>query len=278
MKGFKGLFETEGLVTRTGAKVWPVRSTLQFMRWFRNWPDVLSAYRHKTAMPPLVLRNGMTIEHDSADEPILIFREVFVGQCYTGDGFYSPRSTDVVIDIGANIGITALYLNWRAPGIRVHCFEPAAAARAKFGAQLTRNGLTQVVVHEEAVSDHLGSARLFSDTYSGHGSLYQDHMECSVHAVHETRLITLSDAIAMTEAHVVDLLKIDAEGSEVDILSANPVKDLAYVKRAVVEYHEAIRPGAFASVVDSLRTGGLVNQQVLPSGIDGRIGIIRAWR
>ena len=108
MNALTSLFDTNGLVTRVGAKVWPVRSTVQFARWFRNWPEVLSAYRHNTTMPPLVLRNGITIGHDPADNPLLIFREVFVARCYTGDGFYAPRPSDLVLDIGANIGITAL--------------------------------------------------------------------------------------------------------------------------------------------------------------------------
>ena len=82
----------------------------------------------------------------------------------------------------------------------------------------------------------------------------------------------------MAGGQPIDLLKIDAEGSEVDILSRSPKTDLAGVKRAVVEYHEAIRPGALASVTKSLQAGGLTRQQVLPSGSGGRIGIVRASR
>jgi 31-O-methyltransferase len=271
------LLRHDGLVSRLGSKVWPVRSAFQFMRWFRNWREVLSAYRHKRPIPTLVLRNGMTIEHDAADDPLLIFREVFVGHCYAGDDFYIPHAQDTVVDIGANIGLTSLYLSWRAPGIRVHSFEPAAATRAKLLRNLSINRLDRVTVHAEAVSDRSGVAQLFSGPHSGHGSLYA-HDLVGAASPEPTRLITLSEALDMTGAAEIDLLKIDAEGSEVDILAAHPEQDLARVKRVAVEYHEAVRPGALASVQASLSRGGLTKQVVEPGAMNGQIGLVRATR
>src|SRR5947209_1159886 len=89
-----------------------------FIRSFRNWGEVWEAYRNRRPLPRMVLRDGLTVHHGEGDDPVYLFREIFVDRCYTSGGFYSPSPADTVLDLGANIGFFALYLQHAARGVR----------------------------------------------------------------------------------------------------------------------------------------------------------------
>ena len=59
----------------------------------------------------------------------LIFREIFEDRCYERLGI-TICDGDVVLDIGANIGLFALSLMERFYGLKIVCVEPAPITRA----------------------------------------------------------------------------------------------------------------------------------------------------
>ena len=67
--------------------------------------------------PSGVVRPVLTSYHD-----LLTVNEVFCRQDY-GDG----EGVDTVVDIGANVGLAALFFLTRSPGVRVWCCEPDPA-------------------------------------------------------------------------------------------------------------------------------------------------------
>ena len=106
--------------------------TAKILNWVlqsSNWQDVLRALRCGTEVPPIHLKNGLRIAHSADDDIGYSFFEIFGLQPYTSRGFYQPHPSHTVVDIGANIGLFALYLAGCAPGIEVHCFEPSVTAR-----------------------------------------------------------------------------------------------------------------------------------------------------
>ena len=103
---------------------------------------------------PLELRDGPTIYHDATlDDIVGLFREVIVANCYQPRDFYRPRPGDVVLDIGANIGVFALSLQRGRGGVRVHSFEPASGTRGRLIQNVEKNGLGGLITpHPEAIS------------------------------------------------------------------------------------------------------------------------------
>src|SRR5262249_32277270 len=126
-------------------KLYAARTLAQFASMLENWRAVWDAYRGKAPIPPLRLRGGITLYHEPGDDTFALFREIFLDHCYTRAGFYRPRPADTVIDLGANVGFFALYLQWRARGIRIHCFEPAVETRRRLGHNIEANHLTESV-------------------------------------------------------------------------------------------------------------------------------------
>jgi FkbM family methyltransferase len=128
------------------------------------------------------------------------------------------RPGDLVIDIGANVGLYSLAA--AAAGARVHAFEPVPATAARLRTSLALNPeLTdRVTVHGEGLSDEPGTLTLFTeslDGYSGHASAHLP-TEAQVESI-EVPMNTLDAATADLEGPV-RLVKVDVEGHEPAVL------------------------------------------------------------
>ncbi len=134
----------------------------------------------------------------------------------------------VIIDIGANIGSFAVWALERWPGGFVHCYEPLPANFALLEQNLGHLIGTRVTLDCCAIGDP-ARTRLFLGKYNcGEASFYELGCQSSEWVEVQTKAPDV-----LPKAHI---LKIDAEGSEIDILSRMPAID---VEIAVLEYHSA---------------------------------------
>jgi FkbM family methyltransferase len=259
-------------------KLRAARTLGQFARAFRNWRAVWAAYRENAPLPTFVLREGLTIEHGPSDKPIVLLREIFMDQCYTRGGFYRPRVEDVVLDIGANIGVFALWLQSRARGIHVHCFEPASETRGRLERNLAANHLEgSVHVHSYAVTNACGVVSLKQAESSGETSLFP-HATTLHEAEEFVRTITLAEAVLLTGASSIDFLKIDVEGSEIEIVEGANSQTWDKIQCVAIEYHDIFREGCRQRVTRVLRQQGFRSIETIPVPGLPALGLIRARR
>jgi len=123
-----------------------------------------------------------------------------------------------IIDVGANIGyfsLTAAVLVGDSG--RVIAFEPHPVAAGRLRQNVALNDLSNVEIVEAAVAHTPGSLRLFLGEDSEGSSLYDLGLEPNL-AVADVRALTLDDYVVAERIGKVDLLKIDAEGAEVNVL------------------------------------------------------------
>lgn len=267
------------VVARPVSAQWrTLQQILTLARSFTNWPSVWLATRGRTTLPPLVLRCGLTVHHEPGDDPLFLFREIFLEHCYVHDDFYLPDPGDTVLDVGANIGMFMLYLQSRARGIRVHCFEPASSTRRCLMRNVETNHLERYVsVHEVAVSGTRGMAHLKAAPMSGQRSffasqfVYPDRQE-------SVRCVPLDEALEACATPTVDLLKVDVEGAEIDIFEGATPAMWSRVRRVSVEFHDLIRPGCRDRVTRVLRAQGFhdIRTETVPPM--GTLGVIQARR
>jgi FkbM family methyltransferase len=252
---------------------WNAAKTLATQMYFlSNWKDVFAAYRSHQPLPPLRLRNGLAIHHREGDPAWSLFEEIFVDKCYTRPGFYTPSQGDCVIDLGANIGLFALYLQTAAPGIKVNCFEPSAGTRAQLEKNISANGFDEnVVVHPYAIMNKDESRTLHKAEYSGSSSFFLANKAGG----EEVKCITLAKAIEKCGAAQVDLLKIDTEGAEIEILDGVAPETWKKIKRVVLEYHEDVRPGCYKILMETLKPhySNVKSWSTSPTGL---LGVIQA--
>lgn len=136
-----------------------------------------------------------------------LFCEIFI------DSPYSPEQyADVttILDLGANVGVSALYFRLLYPDARIHSFEPDPANVE----QLRHNAryLGDVTIHEYAVSGENGEISFYIDPHRGSSSSTQKHRDRQQEIIVETKTLeSLFEELALDK---VDILKFDIEGSE----------------------------------------------------------------
>ena len=139
-----------------------------------------------------------------------------------------------IIDAGANVGLATAWFLGRYPGAQVHCFEPDPANAAL----LSRNvgGAAGVVVHQAAVSKNAGEMQLHLSAVSAMHSLKDSSPGGRTVTV---KVISLGDYLREQRIPKVDVLKLDVEGSELDVLEGLGDR-LADVSVIVGECHETL--------------------------------------
>jgi len=130
-----------------------------------------------------------------------------------------PEDVKVVLDIGANIGIAALYFASSFPGAVVHAFEPVPANCEVLKANA--RAIPRIQVHQYALGAEDGELELFDSDdkanlggFSSHGLGVDPGRSQPVPVRHAGR------ALAELGIERADVIKIDTEGAEWEILTA----------------------------------------------------------
>lgn len=122
-----------------------------------------------------------------------------------------------VIDIGANYGIYTLCMA-KVVGAEgfVWAFEPSSNCSSFLRRSVLVNGFNHVLVEQSAVSSECGTGRLALNDQSEMNALVR--LDESPSASEKVSLVTLDDGLLRYGWNDIDLLKIDAEGEELNIL------------------------------------------------------------
>jgi len=133
---------------------------------------------------------------------------------------YGVAGGEVVVDLGSNIGVSALYFLTRRPDVRLYGYEPDPRNMAKLEANLAPFQ-SQVTLTEAAVAVEDGTELFRQEAtgrYGGLASFSLRHAvaEISVRCVAITAVL---EAILAAEGRI-DVLKIDTEGNETELVGA----------------------------------------------------------
>ncbi len=165
---------------------------------------------------------------------LAVIKEVLSGGAYPAPEFMADK-IQTVVDMGANVGASALWLHARFPEAAIHCFEPTSLAYG-FLEQNTRH-LERVQRHNAGV---LGETCTRDISVGGAGSETSSLRKSKQADFGRFEAATFKEALPIvaplvkTAAPVA--LKIDTEGCEVEILkNLKPV--LGKIDLLMLEYH-----------------------------------------
>lgn len=148
----------------------------------------------------------------------------------------APGDVKVVLDIGANIGIAALYFAATFPSATVHSFEPVPAncevLRANARAQ------PRIQPHCFALGAEDGELELFDSDDQANLGGFSSH-GLGVNAARSQKVPVRHAGRALAELGVTraDVIKIDTEGAEWEILTALDPALLRGVRVIMGELH-----------------------------------------
>jgi FkbM family methyltransferase len=176
-----------------------------------------------------------------------------------------PEDARVVVDIGSNIGISALFFLTRSEQLRCHLFEPDPRNAERLEANLAgyegRYELTRAAVAERSGSVRFG--REATGRYGGIGLALEDTIEVPCRHINDV----LAEVLA-SEGRI-DLLKIDTEGMEDRTVAAIDGELLEQVRVVCYETRAPVNPapGRF-EMSFAVETARLTNTSA-PAAADG---------
>ena len=204
-----------------------------------NWRDVLSAKFNRKSLHKVKLHNGVVLSAPPEVNLDFLFHEVWLDKVYCPPG-YEIEKDNTVIDIGANIGVFAVFAATRASNVKVLAFEPFPENTDWLRKNISESHLSNVTVYQQAVAA-VTEERILqtSDSWIMH-SLSETAAEKNEtanengHSVH-VQCVSFNDIIERIPK--CDLLKIDCEGSEYEIFYLSSSETLNKVRRIVGEFH-----------------------------------------
>ena len=212
------------------------------IRRFRDPWEVLRAYA--TGRPParrlVRLRSGLTIQLSGDPRDIQTVFGVFAREGY---GRIARGST--VVDIGANIGVFALFAAWSGAAI-VHAYEPCAESFAVLQRNVAGNHLEAVIrPHRQAVVGRPSGTVMFPRRSNAFNAIATGTLPSEDHE--RVPAVTLSEVLAPIGP--LDVLKVDGEGAEFEMVPNTPCAIMSGVSSIKLQYHAGPRDVLVAALV-----------------------------
>jgi len=141
---------------------------------------------------------------------------------------------DVVIDVGAHIGLFTIYASQFCTSGKIYSFEPVTENYKLLVENIKLNNLDYVSSFNLAVSNSNDSIKLFlNGDESGH-SMFSKSSESII-----IDSISLQKFFVDNQIEFCNFLKLDCEGAEYEIIKNLPSEYFQKIDKFVIEYHMA---------------------------------------
>ncbi len=185
---------------------------------------------------------GLLVRKCSAYVSADIYTEIFKDNGHAKIPGFSGKGNNVILDIGANEGFYLLKMKQDNPEAKIIAVEPNPASFEVLQKNIEYNGIKNAVLENRAITRRKG---IFSfQVVKEVGAICALNIDIEHRPwlkksrIRKIRVsgITLEDLCRSQKLDSIDLMKIDAEGAEMDILTGG-ASVLPYINRIVVEYH-----------------------------------------
>jgi len=191
----------------------------------------------------IALRGGVSLTAPVAEPLLGLIQEIWVDHCYAADVPEVPPG-EVIVDIGAHVGVFTAWAATRYKGRRIVALEPSSRMCGVLRENIASSRLSDVTVVQAACGGFTGEATLYSRGCDAMNSLYaKDNYGSSFRSLETARVVSLDDVFRRFAIERCALLKLDCEGAEYDILFNASSDTLDRVERIAMEYHVGLAPG-----------------------------------
>lgn len=177
-----------------------------------------------------------TVIYPNKKEYHSLKREIWNQEIYHFD---SRKSNPLILDIGSHIGISLLYFKSKYPDSIILSFEPNPISFEILNENIANNGLKDITSVNKAISSSDCVKTLYIDNTNENWNSNSSLLEKSWSGRENSKPINVSCTRLDTyikDIETIDMLKIDTEGTELDILNSHK-NILNRVENISVEYH-----------------------------------------
>lgn len=163
-----------------------------------------------------------------------LFYETFLSNDYF---FFTENKEPIIIDCGANIGLSVLFFKKIYPNAIIIAFEPNPNSFDLLKKNISQNSLTNVVVYNIGLSNVLGEIDFFISDNKGSlkGSINKERGGSNKISIKSEKLSSYINS------KQIDLIKIDVEGAELLLIEdLYNFKNEINVSQFIIEYHHKI--------------------------------------
>ena len=199
-----------------------------------------------------------------------VFDEILVDKDYKDLEKHLKETPLPVIDIGAHIGIFAVYAAYLNSKLKIFAYEPDERNYKLAKENIKKNRLQNVQIKNYAISDIDGEITFYVNEDSHNHSIFS-----GTKGQVEDQTITSRPLSKIAKAPKYSLLKLDAEGAEYPIILNSDDEVLKKFEMIYIEYHDHQQGFTYKKLVQKLKNAGFKTQQK-PSIYDNHLGFILA--
>lgn len=179
----------------------------------------------------LILRNGYKVKLRVKSTDLQAFFNVWIIQEYNRPS-YEILENDIIIDIGAHIGLFTLYVSQFCKKGRIFSFEPVDENYKLLLENIRLNKIENITAIKKAVTGQEKIIKIYlNEDQAAHSNYSQGN------SFIETEAISLKEIIDANSIQKCNFLKIDCEGAEYDILRSVPDEYFKIIMKIGMEYH-----------------------------------------
>lgn len=177
--------------------------------------------------------SGLKIKLRTRSTDLMALTNVWLVEEYSRSNF-RINTNDVIIDIGAHIGLFTLYASQYCKNGTIFCFEPVDENYDILVDNITQNNLKNVKPFKSAVSKSESTITIYRNKDEAGHSMFS----FTSHAL-KVDSISLKKIIDKNSINQCNLIKIDCEGAEYEIIESLPLEYLKKISKLIIEYHFA---------------------------------------
>jgi len=201
----------------------------------KNWPSFM--YNYALGLIPrdgYFFRNGARIKIGRGVDHVPII-EIFLRSDYG-----TLPNDAVIVDLGANIGVFAIYAATTTRNARVYAYEPLPEFYELMRENVRLNQRTDTVeCFNSAVAGEANARDIYvagTDFFFPTFVAPSDHDDAATRV--QVRCTTLAEILDANQLEQVDLLKMDIEGAEYEVFCGTPPHYFERIKEIRMEYHD----------------------------------------
>lgn len=219
------------------------------VRHWRRIPELARARRQSPAWKQVVVHYfqigapsypfeiplpGGGVVCTTSPKEVGVFWQIFIHHCYR-----IPPHCVSVVDAGANIGMFSLWFARQSPTARIISLEPFPKTFQLLQQNIRANALEgRVQVMQRALAAESGERQMIAFGESPTSRLLPRDLKSSGDPSFKVPCISLGDFLREQQIEMLDLLKMDVEGSEWEVLFSTPASVLRSIRHILLEYHE----------------------------------------